>query len=504
MSIKRTIQLLLDKASAKRVEKDTKRALDKGTDPRKAKKNLKQIEGGFSRLKKMALGIGLALGAAFITRKITQFGKEAVRVAQEAAAIWNRLAGQLRIAGVEFEDVKDQIDSTARAMQDMTVVGDEDFAAILTELLSTTNDYAASLKEVETVANLAAAKQISLVTAAQLVGRAMVGQTCGLSRYGIIVEKGGDAMEILRARFKGMAENEAKTLQGRMKQLTNEWGDFNQAIGDVMIAAGGGTSVLDTLIGTVKGLTFWVNANASAIVRWGRLIGKAVVAAFQTIVFPLRAVFNFGQVIGNILETAFIQLAKLISQGFNLFSDKVNQGIELLNRVPGVDIDFRLGGFDIAAFDRDIKASRERMQGNLEDIADSVWDLGDAYLGLGRAARDAAIGQEIVARSGIGAADAPRRPAPTVDVAPPPADVTPVDVDVAGAIAELETLERIRRAKEMMADLVGAWDAQQDTLQERAIETADVFPHHRSDVSIDHRGAGAFVLAELCENVARG
>ena len=252
------------------------------------------------------------------------------------------------------------------------------------------------------------------MTAAQLVGRAMVGQTCGLSRYGIIVEKGGDAMEILRARFKGMAENEAKTLQGRMKQLTNEWGDFNQAIGDVMIAAGGGTSVLDTLIGTVKGLTFWVNANASAIVRWGRLIGKAVVAAFQTIVFPLRAVFNFGQVIGNILETAFIQLAKLISQGFNLFSDKVNQGIELLNRVPGVDIDFRLGGFDIAAFDRDIKASRERMQGNLEDVADAVWDLGDAYLAVSRAAVAAAKGQvsfvDAAADAGVAGPEAPEEP----------------------------------------------------------------------------------------------
>ena len=272
MSIKRTIQLLLDKASAKRVEKDTKRALDKGTDPRKAKKNLKQIEGGFSRLKKMALGIGLALGAAFITRKITQFGKEAVRVAQEAAAIWNRLAGQLRIAGVEFEDVKDQIDSTARAMQDMTVVGDEDFAAILTELLSTTNDYAASLKEVETVANLAAAKQISLVTAAQLVGRAMVGQTGALSRYGIIVAKGADGMEILRERFAGMARNEAKTLQGRITQLSNEWGDFNQAVGDAMIAAGGGASIIDTLIGTVKGLPTGVNDNRSTIAFGGSLV----------------------------------------------------------------------------------------------------------------------------------------------------------------------------------------------------------------------------------------
>jgi len=267
--IRRLIELVLDRKSVQRLEKDTQTALKKGTDPKKAKKNLSAIETGMARIKSAALKLGGVLAVAFGVRAVIRFGKESVRIATEAEAIWNRLGQAVENTGKSFADARPEIDETARALQDVTTVGDEDFAMVMTELLTTSNDYEESLRNVSLVADMAAAKQMDLRTSAQLVGRVMVGETGTLSRYGIVVQEGANAMEVLRDRFQGFAENEARSLQGRLKQLSNEWGDFRQAVGDAMIAAGGGTSVIETLTATVKSMTEWVNANRVTFQRWG-------------------------------------------------------------------------------------------------------------------------------------------------------------------------------------------------------------------------------------------
>lgn len=253
--IRRLVQLILDKASADRLRKDAAEAINKGTDPAKAKKNLSAVDAAFGKLKKAALALGGVLATVFAVRKIVDFGKAAVAAATEAGAIWNRLGQAVENAGHSFEAVRPEIEKTARAMQDVTTVGDEDFASVLTELITVSNDYRGSLENVAVVADLAAAKQIDLRTAAQLVGRAMVGETGTLSRYGIVVQEGADAIEVLRERFRGFAENEAETFAGKLTQLNNEWGDFKQAVGEALIAGAEGESMLDRLTLAVKTLT---------------------------------------------------------------------------------------------------------------------------------------------------------------------------------------------------------------------------------------------------------
>jgi hypothetical protein len=257
--IRKLVQLVLDKRAAAKVEADAKKALG-------------GVNKAMASLKRAALSLGTALVAAFSVRAITRFGKETIRVAKEAEAIWNRLAQAVENVGVSFAEARPEVDAFARAMQDVTTVGDEDFAAILTELITTSGDYAASLREVGTVADLAAAKQIDFKTAAQLVGRAMVGQTGTLTRYGIVVEEGQDAMEVLRQTFRGFAANEARSMEGRLKQLNNEWSDFKQAVGDALLVAGGGTSIIESLTTSLKVLTDWINSNTDAFKTFGDAI----------------------------------------------------------------------------------------------------------------------------------------------------------------------------------------------------------------------------------------
>lgn len=271
-SIKQIVQFVLDAGSRKKLEKDGQASLKKATDPKTADRNLRVIDRGFERLRRAALKLGAVLVATFGVRALGRWGADAIRVAAEAEAIWNDLAQAVNNTGLEFEDVRGEIEATARAMQDVTKIGDEEFAQVLTELITTTNDYERSLQNVGVVADLAAAKKMDLRTAAQLVGRAMMGQTSTLTRYGIIVQEGADAVEVLRHQFRGFAENEAKTFQGRLAQLNNEWADFKQAVGEALLAAGDGTSVLQTLIETVKVMTEWVNESKDTFTGLGTVI----------------------------------------------------------------------------------------------------------------------------------------------------------------------------------------------------------------------------------------
>ena len=52
-------------------------------------------------------------------------------------------------------------------------------------------------------------------------------------------------MEVLRETFRGFAESEAESVEGKLKQLNNEWSDFKQAVGEAIIAGAEGESMLD-------------------------------------------------------------------------------------------------------------------------------------------------------------------------------------------------------------------------------------------------------------------
>ena len=125
----------------------------------------------------------------------------------------------------------------------------------LQTLISVSQDFEGSLKNVQVAMDLAADKQIDLGTAADLVGRAMVGETGTLKRYGIIVREGADAVEVMREQFRGAAENDAKKFGGVMAQLKNETGDLKEALGDFITQSRVATGVIAFLRDRIKEAT---------------------------------------------------------------------------------------------------------------------------------------------------------------------------------------------------------------------------------------------------------
>lgn len=450
--IRRVLEYVLDKNSAKRTEREAQQALDKSTDPKKAGRNLRKVESGFDRLKRAALKLGAAIAAAFALNKIRQFGVEAIRAAVEAEAIWNKLSGTLQTIGVNFADVRGEIEATARALQDATTVGDEDFAQTLQTLIAISRDYEKSLRNVAVVADLSAGANIDLRTAAMLTGRAMVGETALLKRYGIVVGEGEDAVEALRKQFAGMAENEAQSLQGRVAQLNNEWGDFKEAVGDAMIAAGGGTSIIETLIGTVKGMTLWVERNSDTIQEWSKVLGIALGG--------FRVFFNIIGRGAALFRGTFQGAVALATGAISLLVDGAVLGVRAISRLNDL-VGRNEAGARWRGYANDLEMANRALKRFAQNAADVAGEnIGDAFRisraeaqvpGAGGGAGAAAP----AAAAGAGGAGAQAARETAEGFARALTTLAPGIIEPAAKVAIADTLRFV--AQDSAHELAGAW-----------------------------------------------
>jgi hypothetical protein len=274
MSVESKFKLLWDKIAGRQLEQDAQESLRKGTDPSKAKANLTAVERGMEGLKQAAYRLGYAIGAAFAISKIKDFAASSIKEFGAAEAVWSRLEGTLANVGVSMTDVRAEIDATVSSMEGLTAMGDEDVASALTTLVQLSGDYTGSLKRLQLVADLAAGANISYEQSAELVGKAMAGNTMLLTRMFPALKDSTDILGDLAALQNGMAERQRGTWAGGVKVLSNEWGNFKEAVGEALVNAGNGTSILETLTGVVRGLAIWVGENQPAFDRFGDTLAR--------------------------------------------------------------------------------------------------------------------------------------------------------------------------------------------------------------------------------------
>lgn len=258
-------RLVWDSAAGRRFEQDAQTSLDKGTDPRTAKRNLTTLEAGMDRLKGAAVKLGSALAAAFAIEKVRAFLAGTVRDFAEAESHWTRLSGTLRTVGVDFRAVRGEIEDAAKAMQRATTIGDEDFADILGILVQQSRDFEGSMKNVQVVVDLAAAKQMDFASAGEVVGKALAGNTMLLERMFPALKGSTDAVGDLRTMVGGLAENEATDLGGRLTQLREATGDLNEEIGGIVIGGDNAADSVKNLTDYVRALTDWIDQHKGEI-----------------------------------------------------------------------------------------------------------------------------------------------------------------------------------------------------------------------------------------------
>jgi len=243
---------------------------------REGPKEVGRISAAFDRLKGIVVGVGGAIAAAFAVRRITQFGRDAIRAAEATRQGQRLLAQQLENVGIAWADVRSEIEATAATLWDTHRMTTDEVDIGLRELIKTTNDYQVSLRYVGLAQDLAAATGSGLEKSAQRIGRVLQGDIGWMRRFGWQAEDSASALALLEERTAGAAR--ASITWG--EQVGMAWGDLKTAIGEAMIEAGSGSSVVDTLTGALKGLEEWVRANSSQLsTLTERLLGAAGAAA---------------------------------------------------------------------------------------------------------------------------------------------------------------------------------------------------------------------------------
>jgi len=222
-------------ASAKRRSKEVKQHWGKAH---------KDMTGSMNKWKAVALGAFAAVGGALLFRKVWKFSEESITAFGKQEEAEKRLADQMKIVGDYTEEAYQSHLKFASAQQQVTKYGDEETLMMMANLKTYGMSNETLQKATKMTMDLATAKKIDLRTASELVGKAFVGETGTLSRYGIIIdqsvpktEKFIEVQRVMQKMFGGAAQAEVEQYIGWVAQLTNAWGDLKEKIGSAYIPA---------------------------------------------------------------------------------------------------------------------------------------------------------------------------------------------------------------------------------------------------------------------------
>jgi hypothetical protein len=205
----------------------------------KALKKAKQDVGVFDKQVKR---LGGTLAAAFSTRAIIRFGKEAVKafMADEKAA--KSLEQQLKNTGFQFSSPA--VELYIANLQKATGVLDDELRPAFQQLLTVTGSITTSQEALNTAMNVSAATGRSLSQVTTALSRAYAGNTTGLSRLGAGLDKAllkaGDMdaiMAELNNKFSGQAAARLETYAGKMDLLKVASENVKEEIGKGILDA---------------------------------------------------------------------------------------------------------------------------------------------------------------------------------------------------------------------------------------------------------------------------
>lgn len=212
-----------------------KLTVDIGTNIAKIQSDLGKAQNHY---KKFTKNVGSMFKTLGVTMAATMIAKTAIKniMAQEEAEL--SLAVAMKNVGdysrENFQAMKDY----ASGLQKVTRYGDEVTLAMMANLKT----YGMNTEELKkaTVAtmDLATAKRMDLKAASELVGKAFVGETGTLSRYGIIIDKSvekgdkfNEVLKLINQRFGSAAQADLKTYAGQWAYIKNLWGDILEKVG---------------------------------------------------------------------------------------------------------------------------------------------------------------------------------------------------------------------------------------------------------------------------------
>jgi len=289
-----------------------------GMDDKQLSGKLDKVQKNLGQMGKVMTGIG-----AGITASLGMATKAAL---DEQIGI-NQLSQALQNVGSDYSALSVEIEKSLAATQAKTSFGDGPQREALSELVAITGQYEGSLKQLQLATDLAAAKNMDLVSAATLVGRAAIGDTALLKRYGIVVAEGATAVETLtqmQERFGGSAEAMADPIE----QIKNYMGDLAEQVGAKLLPTL--KSLVDRIIPIIQKVMEWIDANP-ALVNTLIMITAAIGGVFVTL-GPL------------------LMMLPMIASGFTLMLGPVGLAIAAIMGLIAVGVLVKTHWTEIVAF----------------------------------------------------------------------------------------------------------------------------------------------------------
>jgi len=170
---------------------------------------LSQLGGGFAQVGSVVSGFaagGVAGAAVAGLGQIISGLQWATGEAAKNQQAWTDLQASLKLTGPAWDTAKTAIDSFASSLQKTTVFEDEAIVGAVQKLATFGMSYTQAMDAVKVAVDLAAAKHIDLETATGLVGKAFMGNTAILARYGIDVTTAKEASAGLKDAIGGLAD----------------------------------------------------------------------------------------------------------------------------------------------------------------------------------------------------------------------------------------------------------------------------------------------------------
>ena len=239
-------------------------------DGKEAERSLKDLQGDLRQTGKLAetsaAGFGAmsqslaGLAAGFLSaRAAIGFFAESLRLAGEQERAVVQLNTALKSTGQYSQAASQELQDYASTLQGLTGNGDETIIGV--EKMLATFKLAPDVIKKATLAtlDLAEATGQDLMSAAILVGKAAVGETGMLKRYGIVVDEAKlkaegfkAVLDELRTEFGGQAQARMETYIGKVDALKAAFGDLREAWAKTITRGKALRAVLDGLTGALR------------------------------------------------------------------------------------------------------------------------------------------------------------------------------------------------------------------------------------------------------------
>lgn len=235
----------------------------------KFKKGLQSASKGWKKWSRSILSVRNMLMAGFAgygASQLIAFGKESIQLATVQAEAEARLAAAMKNKGVYTRRAYDELTAYASELQGLTTIGDEVSISTMAMLqaFGLTNE---EMKKATLIAADFAASGKDMNRIAELIGRAKMGETGALSRYGVVMtevaKRGGDFNAILSVMadlHRGEAAALRATPLGKLKAMANSWGDIKDSIIGPGLADAF-SRIGKSIMGGAENMDKWVSAN---------------------------------------------------------------------------------------------------------------------------------------------------------------------------------------------------------------------------------------------------